>query len=153
MKLPLWNAYAWAFESGDPLIRRGIGFKLLAIALAPLILGIGGLITLAIYTETQDLLKQNLVRSRLLASTIEGALPSVMLEGRADLARRFLQEVQRAPGVSQIEIYRRDGTPAFQDPATVREVRKREPEVRAYEYPPDSRLLSATDPRIVAVMG
>lgn len=153
MKLPLWNADAWAFEGGASLIRRGIGFKLLAIALAPLILGIGGLIALAIYTETQDLLTQNLIRSRLLASTIEGALPTVMLEGRADLARRFLQEVQRAPGLAQVEIYRRDGTPAFQDPSTVQEVRKREPGVRAYTYPPDSRPLGETDPRIVEVMG
>jgi signal transduction histidine kinase len=152
VKLPVWNADAWAFESRDPLIRRGIGFKLLAISLAPLILGIGGLIALAIYTETRDLLEQNLVRSRLLATTIEGALPGVMLEGRADIARQFLQEVQRAPGVSRIEIYRRDGTPAFQDSSTVQEVRRREPEVRAYEYPPDSRPLRETDPRMIEVM-
>jgi hypothetical protein len=103
------------------LPRRLEGKILLSIGVS-LLLGFGVLLILNIRHGTHELVRQGMERSTLLAASVIESIQNNMVQGRADIARRLVEDLKTVPNVIDLHIYRRDGTLAFQDLETLRQV-------------------------------
>ena len=103
------------------LTQRLEGKILLSIG-ASLLLGFGVLLLLNLRRGTEELLRQGMAKSTLLSAAVIKSIENNMLQGRADIARRFIEDLKAIPSLVDLHVYRRDGTPAFQDLETLRQV-------------------------------
>jgi signal transduction histidine kinase len=103
------------------LTRRLEGKILLSIG-ASLLLGFGVLLGLNLRHGTRELARQGMERSTLLADAVIKGIQNTMVQGRADIARRLVEDLKAIPNLVELHIYRRDGTLAFHDLETLRQV-------------------------------
>ncbi|MDH5547320.1 MAG: EAL domain-containing protein [Gammaproteobacteria bacterium] len=68
---------------------------------------------------TQAIEQQGVEQAELHAQTVLGSLKTLMLNGNGTLAKEWLGRLQGVAGISNIEVLRRDGQPAFTDLSTV----------------------------------
>lgn len=99
-----------------------LDFKILGFTSLILVVGFGAFSVLLWRQEQADTLRAVEESSQVLASAIAKSVQNLMVQGRADIARRFIEDCRTIPEIEEIEIYRRDGTPAFHDLKTLREV-------------------------------
>jgi len=71
---------------------------------------------------TQVIEKQGQDQAELHAQSVLGSLKTLMLNGSGTLAQEWLRRLNGVAGIEDIEIFRRDGTPAFTDLNTVASV-------------------------------
>ncbi|HEX9871811.1 MAG TPA: hypothetical protein VGC99_25085 [Candidatus Tectomicrobia bacterium] len=96
--------------------------KILLSIGASLLLGFGVLLALNIRHGTQELVRQGMEKSTLLAAAVIKSIQNNMVQGRADIARRLVEDLKTMPNLMDLHIYRRDGTLAFQDLETLHQV-------------------------------
>lgn len=101
---------------------KRLDLKILGLVSLILVVGFGAFSLLLWRQEQADTLRAAEESSRELASAIAKSVQNLMIQGRADIARRFIEDCHTLPGIEAIEIYRRDGTPAFHDLETLRAV-------------------------------
>lgn len=105
------------------MFQRHLQLKVIALIVAILILGFGGLVILNIQRETEALVAGNRETARLLAGSITRSIENGMLEGRPDIIRRLVQELKKElKDVRVLEVYRHNGVEAFSDLETLKEV-------------------------------
>lgn len=103
-------------------LTRCLEAKILLSIGATLLLGFGVLLALNIRHGTQELVRQGLEKSTLLAAAVIKSIQHNMVQGRADIARRLVEDLKTIPNLTDLHIYRRDGTLAFQDLETLHQV-------------------------------
>lgn len=103
-------------------LTRCLEAKILLSIGATLLLGFGVLLALNIRHGTQELVRQGLEKSTLLAAAVIKSIQNNMVQGRADIARRLVEDLKTIPNLTDLHIYRRDGTLAFQDLETLHQV-------------------------------
>jgi signal transduction histidine kinase len=103
-------------------LTRSLEAKILLSIGASLLLGFGVLLALNIRHGTQELLRQGMEKSTLLAAAVIKGIQHNMVQGRADIARRLVEDLKTIPNLVDLHIYRRDGTLAFQDLETLHQV-------------------------------
>ncbi len=112
------------------MARRNLWFKsrlemkLFSIIII-IIAGFGALILLTINKETEDLIKKTREKASFLTTSVVTSLQKDMMEGRADMARWLIEDLKTMKSVKRLQIVRTDGTEAFQDLITIRDVEKR----------------------------
>lgn len=101
------------------IFKRKLGLKVLGLMVA--ILGIGTILLVAMtfYRERSTLLKQNEEKAGLLSSSIVQGIESIMMEGKADLARTFVSDLKNIKEVEKLQILGKDGFEAF-EPAGIK---------------------------------
>jgi len=102
-------------------IHRLEGKILLSIGVS-LLMGFGALLMLNIQRGTRELMHQGAEKSTLLAAAVIKSIQNNMLQGRADIARRLVEDLKTISNLVDLHLYRRDGTLAFQDLETLRQV-------------------------------
>jgi len=73
---------------------------------------------------TQEIEKQGVEQAVVHARTLLGSLKTLMLNGNGILAREWIDRLHGVAGIQDIEVIRRDGSPAFTDLSTVAAVNK-----------------------------
>jgi signal transduction histidine kinase len=101
---------------------RRLEAKILLSIGASLLVGFGVLLALNIRHGTQELVRQGMERSTLLAAAVIKSIQNNMVQGRADIARRLVEDLKTIPNLVDLHIYHRDGTLAFQDLETLHQV-------------------------------
>lgn len=101
------------------MFRNNLEVKILSVVMAVLFLGFGTITVIQINKESADLLQQNKVKMKLLATSIEKSILNYMKEGRVDMIRRLVTDIRNSEEVERLEILRMDGTLAFADFKTV----------------------------------
>jgi class 3 adenylate cyclase/HAMP domain-containing protein len=105
------------------MFQRYLQLKVVALVVAILILGFGGLVILNIQRESEALVAGNRETARLLAAAIHRSIENGMLEGRPDIIRRLVQELKKElKDVRVLEVYRHNGVEAFSDLETLKEI-------------------------------
>ena len=105
------------------LFQRHLQVKVIALIVAILILGFGGLVILNIQREAEAMVAGNRETARLLAASITRSIENGMLEGRPDIILRLVQELKiELKDIRLIDVYRRNGVEAFSDLKTVEEI-------------------------------
>ncbi len=99
-----------------------LDYKILGPVALILIVGFGAFSLLLWRQEQADTLHAAEEFSHVLAAAVAKSVQNLMLQGRADIARQFIEDCRTLPGIEEIDIYRRDGTPAFYDLRTLRAV-------------------------------
>ena len=81
------------------IFQRHLQLRVIALIVAILVLGFGVLVILNIQRETEAMVAGNRETAQLLAASITKSIENGMLEGRPDIIRRLVQELQeRAQG-------------------------------------------------------
>jgi class 3 adenylate cyclase len=113
------GAAAWRLDR----LRERLRTKVIALLVAILLLGFGGLLVLNLRREEALLVERHQQTARLLAASILTSIENGMLEGRPDIIRRLVQELRtELTDVERIDVYRRNGVEAFTDLETVEAV-------------------------------
>ncbi len=71
---------------------------------------------------SESIQQQGIEQAEVNAQTLLGSLRTLMLNGDGPLAREWLDRLHGVAGIEDIEVYRRDGKPAFNDLDTVQAV-------------------------------
>ncbi len=103
-------------------LARCLEAKILLSIGATLLLGFGVLLALNIRHGTQESVRQGMEKSTLLAAAVIKSIQNNMVQGRADIARRLVEDLKTIPNLTDLHIYRQDGTLAFQDMETLHQV-------------------------------
>ena len=98
--------------------------KISGAILVILVLGFGALAVIIVWQEARALRRREQETSALLASSVVQAIRNVMLQGRGDIAARFIDDLQGVPGLERIQLFRTDGREAFHDLQTFAVVRR-----------------------------
>ncbi|MBI3636410.1 MAG: HAMP domain-containing protein [Candidatus Rokubacteria bacterium] len=106
------------------MIRSRLAAKILLLIVLVLIIGFGASTVWTIQRESELLFEQNKRAARRLTASIVASIEGAMLQERPDVTRTVIQELKGSSPVEGLVIYRRDGTEAFTDLATLTEVRK-----------------------------
>ena len=105
------------------LSNQSLSAKVTLLIAAILITGFGILVVLNIRQEVQDRIVKHRETANLFAASIVTSIQNGMLEGRPDIIRRLMQDLQaNLKGLRFLEVYRRNGVEAFSDLETVREL-------------------------------
>ncbi len=99
-----------------------LNFKILGFVALILVIGFGAFSLLLWRQEQADTRRAAEESSQMLASAVAKSVQNLMVQERADIARQFIEDCHTLLGIEEIEIYRRDGTPAFHDLETLRAV-------------------------------
>ncbi len=91
----------------------------LALLFAPLL--VGALLVLSLF-QHKVVRNQDEARIRLAADTMVSSLKAIMLAGHGDIARDWMKRVAALPEFEAATIFRVDGTEAFRDQKTIRQV-------------------------------
>lgn len=106
-------------------IRRSLPVKVAGLVVGILILGFGGLMVLNIQRESNSRVAKYEDTARLLATAITTSIQNGMLESRPDIIIRTVKDMKlKLKEVRRVELYRRNGVPAFTDMETVNAVDK-----------------------------
>jgi signal transduction histidine kinase len=106
-------------------IRHSLPVKVTSLVVGILILGFGGLMIVNIQRESYSRVAKYEDTARLLATAITTSIQNGMLESRPDIIIRTVKDMKRKlKEVRRIELYRRNGVPAFTDMETVNAVNK-----------------------------
>jgi signal transduction histidine kinase len=106
-------------------IRHSLPVKVAGLVVGILILGFGGLMVLNIQRESNSRVAKYEDTARLLATAITTSIQNGMLESRPDIIIRTVKDMKlKLKEVRRIELYRRNGVPAFKDMETVNAVDK-----------------------------
>ncbi|MGH7824328.1 MAG: ATP-binding protein [Candidatus Binatia bacterium] len=104
-------------------IRHSLPIKVTILIVVILIAGFGGLLIVNIRREADSLIEKYEETARLLAASITTSIRNGMLESRPDIIIRLINELkEKLTEVRRIDLYRRNGVPAFTDLETVNEV-------------------------------
>ncbi len=101
------------------MFRNNLDVKILSVVMVVLFFGFGTITIIQIDKESKDMLEQNQIKAKLLATSVEKSIQNYMLEGRVDLIRRLLADIKNSKEVERLEIIKKDGTMAFTDFRTV----------------------------------
>ena len=106
-------------------IRRGLRTKVTSLVVGILIAGFGGLFLVNIQRESQSRITRYEETAHLLATSITTSIQNGMLESRPDIIIRTLTDIRNnLKEVRQVDVFRRNGVPAFTDLETVNTVNK-----------------------------
>ncbi len=106
-------------------IRHSLPVKVTGLVVGILTLGFGGLLILNIQRESNSLVSKYEDKARLLANAITTSIQNGMLESRPDIIIRTVKDMKlKLKEVRRIELYRRNGVPAFTDMETANAVEK-----------------------------
>lgn len=106
-------------------IRHSLPIKVTSLVVVILVLGFGGLMIVNIQRESSSRVAKYEDTARLLATTITTSIQNGMLESRPDIIIRTVRDMrQKLKEVRGIELYRRNGVPAFTDMETAEAVNK-----------------------------
>lgn len=106
-------------------IRHSLPIKVTSLVVVILVLGFGGLMIVNIQRESRSRVAKYEDTARLLATTITTSIQNGMLESRPDIIIRTVRDMrQKLKEVRRIELYRRNGVPAFTDMETADAVNK-----------------------------
>jgi signal transduction histidine kinase len=106
-------------------IRHSLPVKVAGLVVGILILGFGGLMILNIQRESTSLVTKHEDMARLLATTVTTSIQNGMLESRPDIIIRTVKDMKlKLKEVRRIDLYRRNGVPAFSDMETANAVEK-----------------------------
>jgi signal transduction histidine kinase len=99
--------------------------KVAGLVVGILILGFGALMILNIQRESNSLVARYEGTAHLLATAVSTSIQNAMLESRPDIIIRTVDDMkQKLKEVRRIELYRRNGVPAFTDMETANAVEK-----------------------------
>jgi signal transduction histidine kinase len=106
-------------------IRHSLPVKVAGLVVGILILGFGALLILNIQRESNSLVAKYEDTAHLLATAITTSIQNGMLESRPDIIIRTVNDMKlKLREVRRIELYRRNGVPAFTDMETANAVEK-----------------------------
>ena len=106
-------------------IGQSLPIKVTSLVVGILVLGFGGLMIVNIQRESNSRIAKYEETARLLATTITTSIQNGMLESRPDIIIRTVKDMrQKLKEVRRIELYRRNGVPAFTDMETANAVNK-----------------------------
>jgi serine/threonine protein kinase len=116
-------------ERFQKLVRRNRGmFAITAVVFATLLV-VGGAfaaVMIATIEQTSSSLRiQDEKAARVQAGTLERAIRTNMLQGRADIVRELVNKLREDPEISFLEVVRTDRSMAYTDLATLRKVERR----------------------------
>jgi phosphate/phosphite/phosphonate ABC transporter binding protein len=103
-----------------------LGLKILCLMTGILGIGTVFLVSITFYRERASLLKQNEEKAELLSSSILQGIESIMMEGKADLAKTFVSDLKNIKGVEVLQILGKDGLEAFEPAGSKSPVSKTE---------------------------
>jgi class 3 adenylate cyclase/HAMP domain-containing protein len=101
------------------MFRKSLEFKILTLTIATMIIGFGLLIFYLNQQQTNSLIEQRKMRARVLAITIKKSIYHVMQNGRPDIIRQVMNDLQTVGDIARLDILRTDGTEAFKDLETL----------------------------------
>lgn len=104
-------------EAGRPLRHR-----VLATVLAVLAVAFGLVSILLLWQSAAAFRRQTETQAAAVGRTVAGAIRTVMLNGRGDLASEVIEDLRSVSDVRRVEVYRTDGTEAFKDLVTLMDV-------------------------------
>ncbi len=96
--------------------------KIVTAIVLVLALSLGGATAVSVRSQRTNLLEARRQELANNSATLNTSVRNVMLAGEAPIAVSLLEDLSAAPEFETMELYRRDGTPAFSDFATLREV-------------------------------
>jgi signal transduction histidine kinase len=106
-------------------VRHSLPVKVVSLVVGILALGFGGLMILNIQRESNSLVGKYEDTARLLADAITTSIQNGMLESRPDIIIRTVNDMKlKLKEVRRLELYRRNGVPAFTDMETAHAVEK-----------------------------
>ncbi len=106
-------------RGGAGMFRSRLGLRLSAILGAVLTLLLVGGLTWLDHSERQYMMEQAERSTDQSALALEASLKSIMLAGEGPIAHDWLKRVRQTTDFNDVRIYRRDGTEAFVDNATI----------------------------------
>ena len=101
------------------MFRSKLGLRLSVTLGAVLALLLAGGLTWLDHSERQSMTEQAEQSTEQSALALEASLKSIMLAGEGPIAHDWLKRVRRTTDFDDVRIYRRDGTEAFVDDATI----------------------------------
>jgi class 3 adenylate cyclase len=102
---------------------QSLSAKVTLLIAAILIMGFGILVVLNIRQEIEDRIEKHRQTAHLFAASIVTSIQNGMLEGRPDIIRRLVHDLQaNLKGLRFLEVYRRNGVEAFSDLETVQDL-------------------------------
>ena len=135
---PLKAQKSSVVDSARKLLRRNrkafAGVTVVLTILTLLAVAFGSLLSANLTQTNQSLVALDRTAAHNQAATLERAIRSSMLEGRADIVRRMISRLRRDPSITSIEVVRTDKTYAYTDLNTRKWVEKRlkDPKVIAW---------------------
>lgn len=107
------------------MFKKNLETKILGLVVASLLVGFLVEFSFNYYMDTKDISKKSQEEGQMLADSISRSIKDYMLEGRADVARRLMMNLEGIRNVELLQIIRKDGTLAFTDMNTMNSVLKR----------------------------
>lgn len=101
---------------------RTIRAKVVTAIVAVLVVSIGASIVLTVENQTNNLLEAKRTDLASNSDIVNTAIRNVMIAGEAPIAVNLLSDLGETPGFESLQLYRRDGAPAFSDYSTLKEV-------------------------------
>lgn len=107
------------------MFKKRLDTKIIAVIIITLLIGFGIHVLINVQKESADLREQSTKKSSLLASSIIKSIQNNMVEGRADIAHRVIEDLKTGYEIESLRIIRNNNTEAFADYDTINEVIKR----------------------------
>ena len=84
------------------MLRNNLDVKILSVVMVALFIGFGAITIIQIDKESKDMLEQNQLKVKLLATSVEKSIQNYMMEGRVDLIRRLLSDIRNSKEVERL---------------------------------------------------
>ncbi len=107
------------------MFKKRLNIKIITVIIITLLIGFGFHLLINIQSEYADMHEQSTKKSSLLASSIIKSIQNNMIEGRADIARRVIEDLKTGYEIENLQIIKNNNTEAFTDYDTINEVIKR----------------------------
>jgi methyl-accepting chemotaxis protein len=107
------------------VFKKRLNIKIITVIIITLLIGFGFHLLINIQSEYADMHEQSTKKSSLLASSIIKSIQNNMIEGRADIARRVIEDLKTGYEIENLQIIKNNNTEAFTDYDTINEVIKR----------------------------
>ncbi len=107
------------------MFKKRLNTKIITVIIITLLIGFGFHVLINIQSEYADLHEQSTKKSSLLASAIIKSIQNNMVEGRADIARRVIEDLKTGYEIESLQILKNNNIEAFTDYDSINEVIKR----------------------------
>lgn len=107
------------------MFKKGLNTKIIIVIIITLLIGFGIQVLINIQKEYVDLNEQSARKLSLLSSSIIKSIQNNMVEGRADIAHRLIEDMKTGFEIEGLQIIRDNGREAFGDYDTINDVIKR----------------------------
>jgi len=99
---------------------KSLTFKVLALTLITVLIGVGLVVSYFLITQNRDLLREREAGAAQQTEILHESIKNNMLVGTAPIARGLLSDLKKVQSIREIALFRANGIEAFSDNETIR---------------------------------